>query len=121
MANSIWDKYGGIKKKTKKVKQKAPMSIEQMMEKSLKKQKDMISDGNIGGSGCWWKDGVVSPKVGIYTLIDGELHMDKGQFSSFVNDVERSFRNGEFEGTFKKIETKQRKAIKKRASTMGKV
>ena len=116
MANSIWDKYGGIKKKSKKVKPKPPMSIEQMMEKSLKKQKETLP----GESGSWWKDGVVSPKVGIYTLIDGELHMDKGQFSSFVNDVERSFRNGEFEGTFKKIETKQRKAIKKRASTMGK-
>ena len=114
MAIDLWAKYGGIKKKTKKITVKPPMSIEDMMEQSINKQRDMIKEGKVGDSGSWWKEGIVKPKCGIFSLIDGELHMDKSDFSSFVDDVERSFKNGDFESRFKDMERKQRAAIKKR-------
>jgi len=114
MAIDLWAKYGGIKKKTKKITVKAPMSIEDMMEQSINKQREMIKEGKIGDSGSWWKDGKVKPKCGIFSLIDGELDIDKDMFGSFVDDLEKSFKNGDFEGRFKEMERKQRAAIKKR-------
>ena len=116
VANPIWSKYGGIQKKTKSVQKKAPMTIEEMMQKSINEQRERT----VGGKGSWFKDGIVRPKCGIYSLIDGELHMEKSDYGSFLNDLERSFKNGEFDAIFKKLEKKQRDAIVKRSKSMGK-
>lgn len=116
MTNTFWDKYGGLVRTAKKqVVKKEPMTIEEMMQNSIDKQRRV----ELGSRGSWWKDGKVRVVCGIFKLVDSDkdgIEISKEQFNRFVDDFETEFKKGKFVNELKEVEIKQKKANVKRAT-----
>ena len=116
MTSNFWNKYGGLVRTAKKqVVKKEPMTIDEMMQNSIDKQRRT----EVGSRGSWWKDGKVRVVCGIFKLVDSDedgIQISKEQFNTFLDDFEMEFKKGTFVNELKEVGKKQSKALEKRAT-----
>ena len=108
------NKYGGLINTTKTYK-KEPMSIEQMFQQSINNQRTKP----IGKDGSWFKNGTVTPKVGVYKLFDNKdsdcgFSITEDQKDSYLDDIEQTFQSGSFTEELELIRIKHQKMLEER-------
>ena len=108
------NEFGGLINTTKTYK-KEPMSIEQMFQQSINNQRTKP----IGKDGSWFKNGTVTPKVGVYKLFENKdsdcgFSITEDQKDYFLDKIEETFKSGSFTEELELIRIKHQTMLEER-------
>ena len=108
------NKYGGLINTTKTYK-KEPMTIEQMFQQSINNQRTKP----IGKDGSWFKNGTVTPKVGVYKLFENKdsncgFSITEDEKDSYLDDIEKTFQSGSLNEQLELIRIKHQNMLEER-------
>lgn len=92
--DTLFTNYGGLIKTTKSTK-KPNLSMEEILRNGIQTQRET----ELNTPKSWFKEGKVTPKVGVYPLVKMEdssmgLEMTENQYEGFLNGLEESLNSG---------------------------
>jgi len=108
------NKYGGLINTTKTYK-KEPKTVEQIFQQSINNQRTK----EFGKDGSWFKNGTVTPKVGVYKLFENKdsdcgFSITEDQKEEYLDDIERTFQNDNLSEELETVRIKHQNMLEER-------
>ena len=109
----LFDEYQLVKTSTVTRVVKEPMTVKEMMQNSINKQRV----NGVDDKRSWWKKGKVRPVCGIFKVINDDkdgFEVPKENFGKFLDTFENEFNSGGLDSYLNDVEKRQKEAIEKR-------